>query len=190
LALDFHIDGLPIAKSSRTQFWTILGKVKNLKDHAPSIVGVFRGDRKPDDANEFLRRFVDELREVIASGISLGVENIPVRLNALICDAPAKAFILSIRSHTGYYSCTKCTVKGIYIEGRVCFPDISRSPRTNATFRGQLQEQHHIGETILKELPMDMIKDVPLDYMHLICLGVVHKLLTLWIRGPKGIKQG
>lgn len=37
---------------------------------------------------------------------------------------------------------------------------------------------------------MDMVKDVPLDYMHLVCLGVVHKLLVLWFRGPKEIRLG
>lgn len=81
-------------------FEQILGKVKNLKNNAPFVVGVFRGDRKPDDANEFLRRFVDKLR-----GYYLGHQSwrrtIPLRLNALVGDAPAKAFILNIRSHLG-----------------------------------------------------------------------------------------
>ncbi|KAL3214093.1 hypothetical protein MRX96_035019 [Rhipicephalus microplus] len=43
---------------------------------------------------------------------------------------------------------------------------------------------------ILKELPIDIVKDVPLDYMHLVYLGVVHKLRVLWFRGLKEIKLG
>jgi hypothetical protein len=31
-----------------------------------------------------------------------------------------------------------------------------------------------------------MIKAFPLDYMHLVSLGVVKKLLKLWIKGSKG----
>ena len=30
---------------------------------------------------------------------------------------------------------------------------------------------------------MDMIKNVPLDYMHLCCLGCMKKLLIAWIKG-------
>nr|XP_054921007.1 uncharacterized protein LOC129381839 [Dermacentor andersoni] len=35
-----------------------------------------------------------------------------------------------------------------------------------------------------------MVKDVPLDYMHLVCLGVMQKLLVLWVRGPKEVRLG
>ncbi|KAF2897930.1 hypothetical protein ILUMI_08245, partial [Ignelater luminosus] len=39
---------------------------------------------------------------------------------------------------------------------------------------------HHSGTSILELIPnLDMIKDIPLDYMHLICLGVMRKLLNL-----------
>ncbi|XP_054926601.2 uncharacterized protein [Dermacentor andersoni] len=137
LALNFHVDGLPLAKSSRKQFWTILCHVKKIEAHDPFVAGVFFGEKKPDDANEFLRQFVDEVKEIISSGIYFGAQVIPIRINAIICDAPARAFILSVRNHTGYYSCTKCTVKGLYSEGRVCFPAKSGNLRTNTTFRGQ-----------------------------------------------------
>ncbi|KAL3226085.1 hypothetical protein MRX96_004527 [Rhipicephalus microplus] len=56
--------------------------------------------------------------------------------------------------------------------------------------RPKAQQRHHTGHSILEELPIDIVKDVPLDYMHLVCLGLVHKLLVLWFRGPKEIKFG
>ncbi|CAN7984903.1 unnamed protein product, partial [Ixodes hexagonus] len=108
----------------------------------------------------------------------------------IICDAPAKAFILYIRGHTGYHSCTKCTVKGVYWKCRVCFPDMTKELRTNQSFRCKTQKQHHTGQSIPKVLPIDLVKDVPLDYMHLVCLGVTRKLLLLWTRGPKEVRLG
>jgi len=48
-------------------------------------------------------------------------------------------------------------------------------------------EDSHIG-TISKlvELPdLDIVRAFPLDYMHLVCLGVTRKLIKLWMhKGP------
>ena len=35
-----------------------------------------------------------------------------------------------------------------------------------------------------------MISNFPIDYMHLICLGVMRKLLNLWIKGPLHVRIG
>ncbi|XP_077498778.1 uncharacterized protein LOC144109886 [Amblyomma americanum] len=190
LNLTFHIDGLPLSKSSRGQFWTILGRISNLKHAAPFVTSVFFGDSKPRDANEFLYSFVEELNVLLSTGIAVEAFTIPVKLKAIVCDAPAKPFVLCVKNHTGYYSCTKCTVKGAYIEGRVGFPNISSELRTDCSFRQRSQEQYHTGSSIVEQLPIDIVRGVPLDYMHLVCLGVVHKLLVLWFRGPKAIRLG
>ncbi|EEC08536.1 conserved hypothetical protein, partial [Ixodes scapularis] len=62
LALNLNTDGLPIPKRSRNRFWTILGNVSSLKNHNPYVIGVSFRDKKPEDANEFFRPFVDELK--------------------------------------------------------------------------------------------------------------------------------
>lgn len=33
-----------------------------------------------------------------------------------------------------------------------------------------------------------MVSQIPLDYLHLVCLGVMRRMLQLWIRGPKNIR--
>lgn len=54
----------------------------------------------------------------------------------------------------------------------------------------QTQEEHHAGNiSIISNLPnFNIITGFSLDYMHLVCLGTVRKLILLWIKGPVGIR--
>lgn len=40
----------------------------------------------------------------------------------------------------------------------------------------------------MEELPIDMIRDIPLEYQHLICQGIMKKLTLSWINGTKNFK--
>lgn len=53
-----------------------------------------------------------------------------------------------------------------------------------------LNVEHHLGPSPLAQLSVGMITSFPLDYMHLICLGVMRKLLYLWIKGPLTTRLG
>lgn len=70
-----------------------------------------------------------------------------------------------------------------------CFPEIHNLQlRSDFSFRAKIQESHHIVTSVLESLPgIDMIETFPLVYMHLVCLGVVKKLIVnLWLNGkPK-----
>lgn len=99
-------------------------------------------------------------------------------LHALVCDAPAKAFVLCTKGHPDFFCCSKCIVKGKH-ENRVCYPDIRQELRTDQSFRDKAQEEQHAG------IPIDLIENVPLDYMQHVCLGVMRKLLALWFREPR-----
>jgi len=46
-----------------------------------------------------------------------------------------------------------------------------------------LDEDHHKGTSPLSMLPIGMVSQVPFEYMHLVCLGVMKKLLSAWICG-------
>lgn len=59
---------------------------------------------------------VDDLINLINNGYIYAEKIIKIRLLALICDAPAKSFVLCIKGHTGFNSCTKCLIKGKYFD--------------------------------------------------------------------------
>lgn len=98
-------------------------------------------------------------------------------LHSLIGNTPAKYFVTATKGHTGYFNCVKCTIK--YIDGRMCFPDINCHKRTNVSFLEQRQIEHHTGRSILSDIQsFGIITHHPLDYIHLVCIGVVKKMLN------------
>lgn len=104
-----------------------------------------------------------------------------IKIKGFICDVPAKSFIKYTKRHTGYYSCPKCNIECSYLEGKMCFPDMMFNIKIVQDFRNKSQTEHHTGTPLLEEIPnIDLIKDFPLDAMHLIYLGVVRKLIDMW----------
>lgn len=118
--LIINIDGFPLAKSSQAQLWPIL--CSNTVNMTVYLIGVYFRHQKPTDSNVFLQSVVDDLINLISNGYIHAEKIIKIKLFALICDAPAKSFILCIKGHTGFNSCTKCLIKGKYVNNRICFP--------------------------------------------------------------------
>ncbi|XP_067217093.1 uncharacterized protein [Linepithema humile] len=82
------------------------------------------------------------------------------------------------------HPCSKCKISGVICEGRNIFCGVNHSLRTNEEYIACLDEDHHKdGKSPLSELPIGMVSQVPFEYMHLVCLGVVKKLLSAWIHG-------
>lgn len=143
---------------------------------------------KPNNANDFLYDFVNDFLFILKNGLTVFDKKFNVSINAIVCDTPAKTFITYTKGHTGYFSCSKCTQEGDFIHNRVVFPETNNTLRTNDTFKNRSQIEHHTGNSILEELSIGMVSQVPLDYMHLVCLGVVKRILQLWVRGNKNIR--
>lgn len=99
------------------------------------------------------------------------------------CDAPARAYVKCIKGYIGYFGCEKCEQRGRYIEGKLTFPEVSAPKRSDKSFKRQAQEEHHKGTSPLSALNIGLVSGFPLDYMHLICLGVMKKLLWYWMHG-------
>ena len=43
---------------------------------------------------------------------------------------------------------------------------------------------HLTGIPPFKQIEFGLVSKFPLNYMHLVCLGVVKRLLILWVKGP------
>ncbi|XP_039308699.1 uncharacterized protein LOC120358447 [Solenopsis invicta] len=187
--LSVNIDGLPLAKSSKSQLWPILGSFRNFINKRPFLIGAFHGYGKPPGIELYLRMFIEEAENLIQNGFTYAGKNIPFIIDCFICDAPARAYVCSIKSHSGFYGCPKCETKGIY-QGKVVFPEMNASLRTKESFINQTQIEHHTGVSSLLKLNIDMISQFPHDYMHLVLLGQVKKMLKLMTGKLNPMKLG
>lgn len=178
-----NIDGLPLFKSSHLSVWPILCSVSGSVEITPFCVAVYSGLKKPSNL-EFLHEFIAEAKSLIAEGLDINGVHVRVRLSCIVCDAPAKPFVKGIVQFNGKYGCDRCVQKGTYSDGRMLFLTSDAELRTDESFRNQENKKHHKNHSPFCDLPIDMINDFPVDYMHQVNLGVTKRLLLAWICGP------
>lgn len=114
-------------------------------------------------------------------------ENTPrpvdLKISCFICDTPARAFVKQVKGHSDYYGCDKCVQKGSW-DKKVIFPDEDSPLRTDIAFDEMRYVDHCTGQSPLQALSVGMVSQFPLDYMHLVCLGVMRRLLWVWTHSP------
>ncbi|TNN14785.1 calcium-transporting atpase sarcoplasmic endoplasmic reticulum type (calcium pump), partial [Schistosoma japonicum] len=122
---------------------------------------------KSCDTEDMFKELFTVLTDVYANDIY--VENFSKRvsftLKTVICDAPARADVKKIIGHNGKADCYKCSVMEFRVNNRMngcgVYTTVLHRP--------------------FECLPLNMVNDFPLDPMHLVYLGVVVKLITLWM---------
>ena len=117
LELTFHIDGTPIYKSSKSEFWPTQCDVKGV-EMKPFFVAIYQGPSKPSSAEIFLRPLLNELLFLLEKGLDVSINvksyTFKVGIDKFILDAPARAFLKCIIGHSGYFSCERCEEPGEY----------------------------------------------------------------------------
>ena len=94
-------------------------------------------------------------------------------------------------SFLGYMAITtstpQCKTVGVYYvkngekRGRVAYPDIAAALRLHQSSIDREIPQHHRQRTLLESIAeIDLVKNILLDCMHLVCLSVLRKLLLHW----------
>lgn len=175
------VNRLPQSKTSSNNLWPILGSI--YKTNFIFLISAFHSTEstKPKCAVSFMADFVTEATFLVENGFQFKNKKIMLKIKILIADTLAKSFILNVKGHSGYYSCTKCCIEGEYHNNGVCFPPIVAKLRNDNDFQNYSDDEYHLGECPKVNIPnFDLVAQVSLDYMHLMCLGVVKKLFKLW----------
>lgn len=184
---NINIDGIPLFKSSSEQFWPIMLKFSNFR---PALVALYCGGKKPQPVDEFLKDFLEEYKELSQDGLLVNGKRLGVLIISFICDAPARSFLKCIKGHTGYYACERCEIKGTW-DSNVLILDSKEkcTERTDEKFNlGIYEGTHQHGMSPLIQYGISCIKGFPLDYMHLVCLGVTRRMLLFLMKGPRTCK--
>ena len=61
ISLSINIDGLPLFKSSRMQFWPILGIFHEVKMKWPFLIEIFCGNSKGKPLTEYLEKNIERI---------------------------------------------------------------------------------------------------------------------------------
>lgn len=81
--------------------------------------------------------------------------------------------------------------KGVSENSQMTFPETTACLKINHdSFDSFSEDPHYIWKTPLESLSIGLVTSFPLDYMHLVCLGVTHKLISLCQKGPLKTRLG
>lgn len=61
-------------------------------------VAIWCGEGKPNELNEYLSLFVQELNHLLLNGAMINGRYITIRFRCILCDTPARAFIKGIQN--------------------------------------------------------------------------------------------
>jgi hypothetical protein len=69
-------------------------------------------------------------------------------------------------------------------------PEVNAPQRTYQTFMLQTHEGLQNGDSPFINAGIGMVSQLPIDYMHLVCIGVTKRILLMWIKGSLDISNG
>lgn len=206
ISFTLNTDGVPIFKSSKTSIWPIFLMVNELpfrmrKQRENMILcGLWFGQEKPP-MNMFFNPFQKSVQK-LCNGIEIKVNEEIIMVKAVLmclsCDIPARSAVMNMNQHNGENSCPKCMQKGVNTRtaagGNIrTFPYDSSNPAGPERISTQVvndgMSSNECQKTIngmkgisfLMFLPhFDVVKNIGIAYMHMICLGINRLLLKLW----------
>ena len=186
LNIRINIDGIPLYNSKGIQAWPILCSINYCR---PFVVALWTGMSKPLCAFKYLKDFITEFKDCRANGITSGEKTYRFHVPVWICDAPSAPF----KGHSGTYGIWqlwKMRREGRATRGAVRLVGTRARKRTNQGFANKQYVDHQRHSTPLtdKDLGLKLVSHFTLDYMHLVCLGVVRRLLYKFRKGPRTIR--
>ncbi|KAJ8365092.1 hypothetical protein SKAU_G00139230 [Synaphobranchus kaupii] len=77
--------------------------------------------KKPEPVEDYLEDLVEELVRIQERGIEHEGILFEVKINAVICDSPARAFAKCIKGHNAYHGCERCEAVATRVDGRMVY---------------------------------------------------------------------
>lgn len=205
ISCKWYGDGIQMYESSSYSLWPFYCIVNELspderyKPENLLLCGIW-GSKYHPHPNVFLKRTAKrfaKLREgikVVMHGFE-EKQTVQVILLCGVCDSPAKAAFLNIKSHAGYHSCPICFTEGeksIRISKVMVFPYVEQFELRSMddSYKEHVREARRTkepcqgvkGPTVLSLcLSSCMFQSTGADPMHGIYGGVVKQLLGLWV---------
>lgn len=158
------------------------------------LAGVWLGNVKPK-TSIILQPVLDKIHSLSTEGINIttpdGPKKLKARLLACVFDLPAKAMSLNFNQWNGEYGCNNCLDVGVHVSHRRLYlPDEAHVLRSEQDVARSAQAAHmnhsvHGVKGISVLTPyLNIVKDVPIDYMHAVLEGVTRTLLCkMWMDG-------
>lgn len=186
LTLVMNVDGLPIVKSGNSCFWPIMIILDQGLVRKPFVVGIYWGQAKPDNVDDYLKEVLSEILKLESDGIVVDDVLYAVRIRCVVCDVPARNFLKNTVPYHAYWGCERCVQHGVW-DRKVLFLEVDAPLRTHNNFllNCNPNDGHVRGPSPFLQVSLDMVKQFPLDYMHLVALGVMRKFLFSWVLGKK-----
>ena len=199
LAVTLCTDGIPIYKSSSITLWPILLMILNLppllRQKAENIIlcGLWYGPNKPD-ASLLLDPVMKVLNNLYEKGFEIKRSQVQtqlcrVKLVSAVFDLIARALVLKMKQFNGEYGCSVCLHPGKQFgKGtRVYLPGVDYTMRThiNILHDAKLAESNQLPVNGVKGVSplssiLNLVNQIPLDYMHCVLQGVIKGLMHLW----------
>ena len=206
LGVIINTDGISIFKSSRVTVWPVYLQLANLppllRFRRDNIItcGLWVGQTKPN-MDILLPPILQNIDYLNALGMPFQTPegtDVVVRVALLfgVFDLIAKAQVLNMKQFNGSYGCATCLHPGVRVfHGTQVYPPGEFPLRTEEGIHRAFEEGQQSGEIIegIKGISplkphLNLVDDVPNDYMHCVLEGVVRWLLKAWTE-PKHHKK-
>ncbi|KAE8738351.1 hypothetical protein FOCC_FOCC016171, partial [Frankliniella occidentalis] len=206
ITVNFFIDGLQVATTSKQSAWPVLLTVNELplalrRKHV-LMTSLWLSKKKPV-CKEYLKPFVAEMRELARTGVTYRrngmLKSVRVKCVCCISDTVARPMIRNSKQFNGKFGCGFCLHPGVKMQmGK----GETRSYTTKETVY-QLRTHQEVmdlaaraetlgvpqrgikGVSILSELPeFDVVRCIDLDSFHAI-VNVAKRFVRLWFEAPR-----
>ncbi|KAH9367124.1 hypothetical protein HPB48_021458 [Haemaphysalis longicornis] len=190
-----------VFSSSKASVWPIQLMVNELPFNVRFqnvIVGALWFAKTHPPAHLFVKAFVTALNNMGPITWHCGDECVKSSVYITCCcvDSPARASLLNMNHHGGYFSCPWCLQEGAPVDGTVRYKTggSPAAPRTHRNVLKDMYDAHDSNEMVrgLKgQSPLILLKGfnlvwyLPPDYMHCVLEGVTQQLIDIWVAVKK-----